>query len=91
MFVGFDGRADLNISGGSLTLNAFRLGVDNGIGYVNLNSGNVIINGDTAIGDGINGIGTLTITSGTFTVANSAGSTSASTVQKEPSISMAEH
>lgn len=72
MWVGFSGRADINITGGSLTLNAFRLGVDNGLGNVNLNSGNVTVNGDTVVGDGVNGTGILTINAGNFTVGNSA-------------------
>ncbi|MEN6386283.1 MAG: glycosyl hydrolase, partial [Phycisphaerales bacterium] len=72
MWVGFSGRADLNISGGSLTLNALRVGVDNGIGNINISSGSATINGDTVIGDGGNGIAALTISGGNLTVANSA-------------------
>jgi len=68
MWVGFSGRADLNIQGGNLTVNAFRVGVSAGSGYVNLNSGNVTINGDTVIGDGGSGIGTLNMYGGNFTV-----------------------
>lgn len=69
MWVGFSGRADLNITGGNLTLNAFRVGVSAGPGYVNLGSGNVTINGDTVIGDGGSGVGVLNVTGGNFTVA----------------------
>lgn len=70
LWVGYSGRADLNITGGNLSLNAFRVGVDNGIGFVNINSGTAFINGDTVIGDGSNGTGTLTISGGSFTVGN---------------------
>ncbi|MFA5292729.1 MAG: glycosyl hydrolase [Phycisphaerae bacterium] len=70
MWVGFSGQADLDIAGGSLTLNAFRVGVDNGPGNVNLSSGAVTINGDTVVGDSGSGVGTLTMSGGTFTVSN---------------------
>lgn len=67
MYVGFSGRADLNVAGGSLTLNAFRVGVDGGPGYVNLNGGTITVNGDPVVGDG-SGVGTLNITDGSFII-----------------------
>lgn len=70
MWVGYSGRADLNITGGSLAVNAFRVGVTGGPGFVNLSSGTVTINGDTVIGDGSGGAGTLNMSGGTFTVAS---------------------
>ncbi|MFA5292728.1 MAG: glycosylhydrolase-like jelly roll fold domain-containing protein [Phycisphaerae bacterium] len=67
MWVGFSGQADLNVAGGSLTLNALHVGVDGGPGNVNLSSGIITINGDPAIGDG-SGTGNLNITGGSFIV-----------------------
>lgn len=69
MWVGYSGRADLNITGGSLTVDAFRVSVSGGPGNVNLSGGTVTINGDTVIGDGAGGVGTLNVTGGSLRVA----------------------
>jgi len=65
MWVGYSGQADLNITGGSLTLGSgFRLGVTGGPGNVNVSGGTVTVTGDMVVGDGASGVGTLTMNGG---------------------------
>jgi len=67
MYVGYSGRADLNITGGSLTLsNQFRLGQTGGTGNVTVSGGAVSVGSDMVVGDGGTGVGTLNMTNGTI-------------------------
>ncbi|MFA5292747.1 MAG: cellulase family glycosylhydrolase [Phycisphaerae bacterium] len=67
MWVGYSGRADLNITGGSLTLsNQFRFGQAGGIGNVNVSSGTISVGSDMVVGDGGTGVGTLNMTGGSL-------------------------
>ncbi|MEN6386284.1 MAG: hypothetical protein ABFD79_13955 [Phycisphaerales bacterium] len=69
MWMGYSGQADLNITGGSLTISGnFRLGqgIANGKANVNISSGTVTIGSDIVLGDGAPGTATLTITGGTI-------------------------
>ncbi|MCE5184649.1 MAG: cellulase family glycosylhydrolase [Planctomycetaceae bacterium] len=67
MWIGYSGRADLVMTGGSLNLTGgFRLGQSGGNGNAAVSGGTVSIGGDIVIGDGGSGIGNLTMTGGIF-------------------------
>jgi hypothetical protein len=67
-WVGYSGRADLNITGGSLTVTAgFRLGQSaGGTANVTISGGTVSVTGDMVVGDSAPGVATLTLSGGTF-------------------------
>jgi hypothetical protein len=64
MYIGYSGQADLDITGGSLTLGSgFRLG-QSGTANVTVSGGAITISGDIILGDGAPGVATLTMSGG---------------------------